>query len=194
MNLQHPRLGWMKRRRLRQTGALVTAWLLVAVPVAALVFVHSEKQTAIAGHDAVVSPTFDGYATLDLGPYLPSLRYPTDRRLGAHIDFGKTTLTSDEALVERYALLGAQPEGEIAKVISAIRGLAVDSAVSALGGASSFISLYSSFTQSLTTTRQTNSAAGRVSLRRKLEHGVPMATCRQTWQAGRSKGPDLLAL
>lgn len=135
MNLQHPRLGWMKRRRLRQTGALVTAWLLVAVPVAALVFVDSEKQTAIAGHDAVVSPTFDGYATLDLGPYLPSLRYPTDRRLGAHIDFGKTTLTSYEALVERYALLGAQPDGEIAKVISAIRGLAVDSAVSgALAG------------------------------------------------------------
>lgn len=121
----------MNRRRLRQTGALVAAWALVAIPVAVLVFVSSEKQTAVAGHDAVVSPTFDGYATLDLGPYLPNLRYPTDRWLGAHIDFGKTTLTSYQALIERYAVIGAQPEGEIAKIASAMRGMAVDSASSA---------------------------------------------------------------
>lgn len=125
----------MNRRRLRQTGALVAAWLLVAAPVSVVVFIDGEKATAIAGHDAVVSPTFDGYATLDLGPYLPNLRYPTDRRLGARIDFGKTTLTSYEDLIDRYALLGAQPEGEISKVVSAIRGLAVDSALSgALAG------------------------------------------------------------
>ncbi len=125
----------MNRRRLRQTGALVASWLLVAVPVAVLVFADGEKRTALAGHDAVVSPTFDGYATLDLGPYLPNLRYPTDRWLGARIDLGKTTLTSYEDLVDRYALLGAQPEGEVSKVVSALRGLAVDSAVSgALAG------------------------------------------------------------
>lgn len=118
------------KRRLRLLGALVAVWLVVALPVAALFFVHSEKQTAVAGHNAVISPTFDGYATLDLGPYLPNLRYPTDRVLGAHIDFGKTTLTSYDALIDRYTVIGAQPEGEIAKVTAALGAMAADSAAS----------------------------------------------------------------
>jgi hypothetical protein len=125
----------MNHRRLHQLGTLLIAWIVVAVPVAVLVFADSTKQTAVAGHDAVISPTFDGYATLDLGPYLPNLRYPTDRTLGAHIDFGKTSLTSYEALIDRYTVIGAQPEGEIAKIVAAMRGMAVDSATSgALAG------------------------------------------------------------
>lgn len=118
------------KRRLRLLAALVAVWLVVALPVSALFFVHSDKQTSMAGHNAVVAPAFDGYATLDLGPYLPNLRYPTDRVLGAHIDFGKTTMTSYDALLDRYTVIGAQPEGEIAKVTAALRAMAMDSATS----------------------------------------------------------------
>jgi hypothetical protein len=108
---------------------LLVAWAVVAVPVALLAFVNGSRTTAFAGHEAVVSPTFDGYATLDLGPYVPSLRYPSGRSMGANIDLGKTTLTSYEALIERYATIGAQPAGEVAKVTAALADLAVDSAV-----------------------------------------------------------------
>ncbi len=118
------------KRRLPLLAALAAVWLLVALPVAVLFFTHSEKQTAIAGHNASITPAFDGYATLDLGPYLPNLRYPTGQALGAHIDFGKTTMTSYNALIDRYTVIGAQPEGEIAKVTAAMRTMAVDSATS----------------------------------------------------------------
>lgn len=125
----------MNRRRLGLFAALVATWGVVAVPVAALVFANSSRTTAVAGHEAVVSPTFDGYATLDLGPYLPNLRYPSGRALGAEIDFGKTNLTSYEALIRRYATIGAQPQGEIGKVTEALRDIAVDSALAgALAG------------------------------------------------------------
>ena len=125
----------MNRGQLRLIGAFLGAWAVVAVPVAGLVFAASSETTAVAGHEAVVSPTFDGYATLDLGPYLPSLRYPSGRPLGAHVDLGRTSLTSYEALIRRYATIGAQPEGEIAKVSAALRDIAVDSAVTgALAG------------------------------------------------------------
>lgn len=118
----------MSPRRLRRLGLLAALWLLLAVPVAGLVFVHSERETSFAGHDAVVRPAFDGYATLDLGPYLPSLRYPAGGRLGAGIDLGTTQLGSYEALVDRYATLAAQPQGEIAKVSAAITDMAVSGA------------------------------------------------------------------
>ena len=117
-------------RRLRTTGVFFAAWALVALPAAAVTFASSSKDTVVAGHDAVVSPTFDGYATLDLGPYLPNLRYPSGQRLGADIRLGKTNLPSLEALVERYAVIGSQPQGEIAKIRTAIIDIGRDSALS----------------------------------------------------------------
>lgn len=116
--------------RLRRTGVLLAAWTLVALPASILVFSASSKTTVVASHDAVITPTFDGYATLDLGPYLPNLRYPSGTRLGADITLGKTNLTSYEALIERYAVIGSQPEGEIAKIRTALTDMALDSAVS----------------------------------------------------------------
>lgn len=123
-----PSLGGVHRQRLRRVGLLVALWAVVALPVAGLTFVHGERETSLAGHDAVVTPAFDSYATLDLGPYLPHLRYPTGGRLGAGIDLGKTQLRSYEVLVDRYATLAAQPEGEVAKVSAAIRDIAVTAA------------------------------------------------------------------
>ncbi|HET6625345.1 MAG TPA: metallophosphoesterase [Nocardioidaceae bacterium] len=116
-------------------GGAVTAlvylfvWLLVALPVSFAIFLQSSKTTVLASHDAVVSPSLDGYATLDLGPYLPNLRYPTGTRLGAEIDLGKTNLTTYQALIERYAFIGSQPEGQVAKLQDTLVDLAVDSAL-----------------------------------------------------------------
>ena len=117
------------RQRLGRLLFLGLAWGVLAVPVSLLAFANSSVSTNIASHDAVVSPTFDGYATLDLGPYLPNLRYPTGYALGADVRLGKTNLSSYEALIQRYAVIGSQPEGEIAKLRSALSAMAVDSAV-----------------------------------------------------------------
>jgi hypothetical protein len=108
---------------------LLATWLVVALPTSVLLFLTSSRATVVAGHDAVVRASLDGYATLDLGPYLPNLRYPTGSRIGARIDLGKTTADSYSALIERYAFIASQPEGQIRKVRATMLDLAVDSAV-----------------------------------------------------------------
>ena len=122
--LRRPRLpGW------RLSLVLVAAWLVVAVPVAVTLFLTSSRPTVVAGHDAVVSATLDGYATVDLGPYLPNFRYPTGSRVGAHIDLGKTTADNYSSLIQRYAFLASQPEGQIRKVRTTLTDLLRDSLV-----------------------------------------------------------------
>jgi hypothetical protein len=92
------------------------AWAAVAVPASYLLFMHDSRPTVIAGHDVTVRPTHDSYATLELGAYLPNLRYPTDSTIGVRIIVGKTSVDSYQALLQRYALIGSHPEGEIDKV------------------------------------------------------------------------------
>ena len=111
---------------------LLCAWTLVALPVGGSLFMLGSRSTVLAGHDAVVRPSLDGYATLDLGPYLPNLRYPSGGEIGARIDLGKTTAVSYPAVIERYAFIASQPEGQIRKVRTTLAALAVDSVV---GGA-----------------------------------------------------------
>jgi hypothetical protein len=122
------------RRRVRLPGrrlalVLSATWLVVALPTAAVLFLTGSRATVVAGHDAVVRPGLDGYATLDLGPYLPNFRYPTGGPVGARIDLGKTTADSYSALIQRYAFLASRPEGQIRKVAASLTDLAVDSAV-----------------------------------------------------------------
>ena len=107
----------------------MAAWLLVALPAAVALFLNGSRSIVLAGHDAVVRPSLDGWATLDMGPYLPNFRYPSGSRIGADIELGKTTTGSYEALIQRYAFIASQPEAQIRKVGDAIRDLAVDSAV-----------------------------------------------------------------
>ncbi len=108
----------------------MSAWALVTVPVSVVIFLHSSSNTVIASHDAVVRPALDGYATVDLGPYLPNLRYPAATRLGASIDVGKTNADSYETLVERYAIIASQPEGQVTKLRGAVIDMAWDAAIS----------------------------------------------------------------
>jgi hypothetical protein len=109
--------------------ALLTVWAVVAVPTGVALFLHTSRDTVVAGHDATVRADLDSFVTLDLGPYLPNLRYPTGSRIGARIDLGKTTADSYSALIQRYAFIASQPQGQIAKVRVTLTDLALDSAV-----------------------------------------------------------------
>jgi len=128
----HARRPASWRRASLKGLAYVTGWVVVAVPVGAHAFMTDTRVTVIASHDATISPAADGYATLDLGAFLPNLRYPAGARIGVSIELGKTNVANYDELVQRYAVIASRPEGEIRKV----RGLLVDMALEgALEGA-----------------------------------------------------------
>ncbi len=102
----------------------LTGWAVIAVPVAYASFLHAERPTLVAGHDVTVSPTRDGWATFDLGAFLPDVRYPTDHMFGVHIDVGATTLDNYDTIIKRYAVLASQPQGEVDKVTGLMRDMA----------------------------------------------------------------------
>ncbi len=87
------------------------------------------RDSVIAGHDVTVSPSDDSYATLDLGAFLPNLRYPTDHLLGVQVVVGKTNLETYESLIERYALIASQPEGEVTKVSGLMTDMLIENAI-----------------------------------------------------------------
>ncbi len=109
--------------------AYFAGWAVIAVPVAYLGFMNDSRETVVAGHDATIVPTHDGYATINLGAFLPNARYPTDQRLGVRIDVGKTNLQDYDALIQRYALIASHPEGEIDKIGSLMREMIIDNAL-----------------------------------------------------------------
>jgi hypothetical protein len=117
--------------------AFVLGWAAVAGPVTVLVFLNSSRTTVLATHEAVVRPTVDGWAVIDLGPFLPSFRYPAGGQLGAHLQLGKTSATSYDELVQRYAFLAGQPEAQVAKVRDAIEDMALGALL--VGGASGLV-------------------------------------------------------
>lgn len=119
----------MTRRAVFKALAFVVGWAVIAVPAAYTLFVHDTRDTIIAGHDATISPSMSGYATVDLGAYLPNMRYPTHQRLGVDVVIGKTNLDSYEALLERYALIGSHPDGEVHKVTGAVSEMLFTSAL-----------------------------------------------------------------
>jgi hypothetical protein len=111
---------------------LAVLWLAVAAPLAVALFLSGSRSTVIAGHDTVVTPALDGYATVDLGPFLPNFRLDTGLPVGARLDLGATDLDSYDALIRRYAFIASQPESQVAKVRSTLVDLAADSLL--LGG------------------------------------------------------------
>ncbi|MEJ7689648.1 MAG: hypothetical protein WKF76_04010 [Nocardioidaceae bacterium] len=90
----HARRPASWRRASLKGLAYVTGWVVVAVPVGAHAFMTDTRVTVIASHDATISPAADGYATLDLGAFLPNLRYPAGARIGVSIELGKTNVAN----------------------------------------------------------------------------------------------------
>lgn len=120
------RPGRPTRGSLLRLAGYVAVWVVVSLAVAVLIFTHSHRSLSIASHDADVSPNFSGQVVLDAGPVLPDFRLDSGSRIGLDIELGKTDVESTDALIQRYALLASQPDGQVAKVQSAITGMALD--------------------------------------------------------------------
>lgn len=114
---------------LRRGLVPLVGWFATSLAAGLLLFFTSSTTAVVAGHETSVRPTLDRHATIELGPYLPALRYPLDSRIGAHLVLGRTTAQSYDELIERYALIASQPEGQIARVGDAVGHLAVDAAL-----------------------------------------------------------------
>lgn len=117
---------------MRRTARILTyvgVWLLCAVLVGLVLFLTSSRTVELASHDAVVSPDLSGKAVLDAGPILPDVRVDSGRVVGVDVQLGKTDAKSTDELVQRYALLASQPEGQLAKIGHAVESMAVDALV-----------------------------------------------------------------
>lgn len=110
------------RRRTTLVAVLVAlvAWAAVAVPVAAWSLTEHGVETVVAGHDATVTPTLDGAVHMEMGPYLPDLRFPAPGVLGVDVVVGKTSARSAGELADRYAAIAARPEAEVRRVVGTV--------------------------------------------------------------------------
>ena len=117
-------------RALRFLGAALV-WAALAAAGWLVVFTHSSAHTVVASHDATVTPTLDGYATVEMGPYFPDLRMDSGGRIGVHIIVGKSNATDTADLVTRYAAIGSRPEAEVDQMHRLVRELAISAALRA---------------------------------------------------------------
>jgi len=115
----------------RRILGLTAAWVLLAVPIWAALFVRSDAAMVVAGHDAVVRPTFDHHVRLETGPYLPDFRMPSDGRIGVRITMGKTESQSTNELIQRYALIASHTDVEARAVTREVKRLAFAAALRA---------------------------------------------------------------
>ena len=119
------------RERMLRRGALlsrltayVAVWAVLAAAAGLALFLLSSRTVVLATHDAVLRPNLQGQVVVNTGPVLPDFRVGSGGRVGVDIRLDKTDAQSTEALVERYALLATQPEGQVAKVRDALVDMA----------------------------------------------------------------------
>lgn len=127
---------------LRKVLAHVLVGLVLAALIGFGVFVSSSTRTTVAGNDAEVRPTMDGWVTVRTGALLPDLRVPAHGRLGVELVLGKTRVDSVEGLLDRYALLAADPDAQVERVRGAVRGLAVDAVLRGTAAAMAAVGLW----------------------------------------------------
>lgn len=119
-----------RQRVLRRAGrasrltAYVAVWAVLASLAGLALFLLSSRTVVLATHDAVLRPNLQGQVVVNTGPVLPDFRVGSGGRVGVDIRLDKTDAESTEALVERYALLATQPEGQVAKVRAALVDMA----------------------------------------------------------------------
>ncbi len=94
-----------------------------------LLFLTGSRSVVLASHDADIQPNFSGHAVLHTGPVLPDVRVDSPGFLGVDIRLGKTDARSTDELVQRYAAIAGQPEGQVAKVADALRDMALSAAL-----------------------------------------------------------------
>ncbi|MFL6158832.1 MAG: metallophosphoesterase, partial [Marmoricola sp.] len=116
---------------MRRILGLTAVWLILAAPIWAALFIRSDATMVVAGHDAVVRPTFDHHVRLETGPYLPDFRMPSDSVVGVRITMGKTEAQSTNELIQRYALIASHTDVEARAVTREVERLALDAALRA---------------------------------------------------------------
>jgi hypothetical protein len=112
-----------------RAAALVLAvlvWAGTAAGASAYLFLDDSRRVVVATHDAVVSPTFGSHATVRTGPVLPDLRVEVGGPVGVEVQLGKARAGSLRELLQRYAVIASQPDGQVAKVRDAVRDMARD--------------------------------------------------------------------
>jgi len=123
------------RRHLHVAGTTAVG-LLVGLAVALLSFVPlflgSSRTLVVAGHDTEVRPMMDSHVVVRTGPLVPDVRRPLDAPVGVELILGKTEEASLQALIRRYAFIGAHPAAQVAKVEDAVRDMAVAAGLRAL--------------------------------------------------------------
>ncbi len=117
------------RQRTLQVLALAGTWLVCAVLAALVLFLTSSRTIVLASHEAEVQPDLSGWAVLHTGPVLPDVRIDAGSPIGVEIQLGKTEVTSTGELVQRYALLGTQPDSQVERVTDAVQGMALAAAL-----------------------------------------------------------------
>lgn len=101
-----------------------------------------DQNTVLAGHSAEIAPTFDGYATVQLG-VLPDLRYPVDMPFdqGIRVTLGNSTIPTEatnskqalERLTSIYGAVAARPDAELDVIEAALQRQAITSGAIGLG-------------------------------------------------------------
>ena len=123
-----------RSRRLLVGVTLAVLSIALGLAVATSLFLTSARTVVLFGHDTVVRPTTARDAVIQTGPLLPDFRFRDVGPVGVTLTLGKTEVGSIEELVERYALLAADPTAQVGKVrdevvdmalAAALRGLAV---------------------------------------------------------------------
>lgn len=112
------------------TGLVLAAvCLTVGISSGLAFFLGDDRTVVVASHDAVVTPTFDGYVAVETGPLLPDLRRATGGPIGVDLRLGKTESDSVEELFSRYAFIASEPDSQVAKVTDAVRDMAISAAL-----------------------------------------------------------------
>ena len=116
-------------RRVLVGLVLATVCLTVGASSGLAFFLGDSRTVVVASHDAVVTPTFDGFVSLRTGPLLPDVRRPVSGPVGVDLQLGKTQSDSVEELFARYAFIASEPDAQIAKVTDAVRDMALSAAL-----------------------------------------------------------------
>lgn len=119
-------------RRAAAVVAGLLVWAVTAVAVGGWLFVNDSREIVLATHDARVSPLLGDHAVVRTGPVLPDVRLPSDGPVGVEIFLDKTNASTLGELLNRYAFIASQPDGQVAKVRETVEAMALDAA---LGGA-----------------------------------------------------------
>ncbi len=117
-------------------------WLALATALGLVIFLTSSARTTVIGHDAEVRPTLDGWVTVRTGAVLPDARLPAHGRVGVELALGKTRVGSVEELLDRYAMLAADPAAQQERVRGVVRDLAIDAALRGAAAATAAVGFW----------------------------------------------------